>query len=154
MPAPMTSEPVDQRIDRNLAELLQELRVASIGVQVLFGFLLSLPFSVGFVKLDHPERVLYLADVLLASLSIVLLGGPVAYHRLVFHHHERVRLLRASNVMAIGGMMAVAASVSVAVALIMIFVEPGASAYLLIALTVATFTGTWFALPLHRRTPI
>jgi hypothetical protein len=150
----MTSEPVDQRIDRNLAELLQELRVASIGVQVLFGFLLSLPFTVGFVKLDHAERVLYLADVLLASLSIVLLGGPVAYHRLVFHHHERSRLLRASNVMAIGGLAAVAASVSVAVALIMIFVEPGASAYLLIALTVATFAGTWFALPLRHRTPI
>jgi hypothetical protein len=149
----MTSGPVEQRIDRNMTELLEELRVASIGVQVLFGFLLSLPFSVGFVKLDHPERILYLTDVLLASLSIVLLGGPVTYHRPVFHHHERARLLRAANVMAIGGMMAVAASVSVAVAL-MIFVEPGASAYLLIALTVATFTGTWFALPFRRRTPI
>jgi hypothetical protein len=150
----MTPESDAQRIDRNLAELLQELRVASIGVQVLFGFLLSLPFSVGFVKLDHAERILYLTDVLLASLSIVLLGGPVAYHRLVFHHHERPRLLRASNVMAIGGLTAVAASVSVAVALIMILVEPGTSAYLLIALTVATFAGIWFALPLHRRTPI
>jgi Family of unknown function (DUF6328) len=136
-----------------LAELLQELRVASVGIQVLFGFLLSLPFTVGFKRLDHAERALYLVDLLLAALSIVLLSGPVAYHRLVFHHHERGRLIRAANVMAIGGLTSVAASVSVAVSLVCMFVEPGASAYVLIALTVSTFVGVWFALPLYRRTP-
>jgi hypothetical protein len=142
-----------EQTNRNVAELLQELRVASIGVQVLFGFLLSLPFSVGFKKLDHAQRGLYLADVLLAALAIVLLGGPVAYHRLVFHHHERARLLRVGNAMAIGGLGAVAAAVSVAVAIVMTLVEPGVSAGILIALTVVTFVGFWFVLPLIHRTP-
>jgi hypothetical protein len=152
-PEPGLQETDSQRTDRNLAELLQELRVASVGIQVLFGFLLSLPFTAGFVKLDHVERALYLVDLLMAALSIILLSGPVAYHRLVFHHHERSRLIRVANAMAIGGLTSVAASVSVAVALVCMLVEPGVSAYLLTALTACTFAGVWFALPLHRRTP-
>src|SRR5580704_5251750 len=88
-----------ERDDRNLAELLQELRVAGLGVQVLFGFLLSLPFSVRFVKLSHAQRELYIASLLLAALSTALLCGPVAYHRLVFRRREKERLLRVANTM-------------------------------------------------------
>ena len=73
-----------ERDDRNLMELLQELRVAGLGVQVLFGFLLSLPFTDGFAKLSHAQRGLFIADLILAAVAMVLLVGPVAYHRLVF----------------------------------------------------------------------
>jgi len=98
---PGRDESEAQRDDRNLAELLQELRVAGLGVQVLFGFLLSLPFTVRFVKLTSWQRHLYVASLLLAALSTALLCGPVAYHRLVFRRHEKDRLLRAANVMAL-----------------------------------------------------
>src|SRR3989442_6058833 len=92
-----------ERIDRNLAELLQELRVASIGVQVLFGFLLSLPFTDGFNRLDHAQRDLYIATLLLAALATALLVGPAAYHSLVFRRHQKARLLRPSNLKSIAG---------------------------------------------------
>ena len=83
------NESVAERDDRNLMELVQELRVAGLGVQVLFGFLLALPFSVRFVKLSHAQLGLYVASLLLAALATALLGLP-AYHRLVFRRHKRV----------------------------------------------------------------
>ena len=81
------NETQDERDDRNLMELLQELRVAGLGVQVLFGFLLSLPFTNRFVKLTHAQRGLFIADLILAALATVLLLAPVAYHRIVFRRH-------------------------------------------------------------------
>jgi len=89
---PGRDETEAQRDDRNLAELLQELRVAGLGVQVLFGFLLSLPFTNRFVKLSHSEVDLYVVALLLAAISTALLVAPVAYHRLVFREHEKGRL--------------------------------------------------------------
>jgi hypothetical protein len=101
-------ETTAQRDDRNLAELLQELRVAGLGVQVLFGFLLSLPFTTRFARLSHAQRELYIASILLAAVSTALLVAPVAYHRLVFRRHEKESLIRAANVMALLGLGAVA----------------------------------------------
>src|SRR6266704_701123 len=97
-----------QRNDRNLVELLQELRVAAVGVQVIFGFLLSLPFYARFSALGHAQRVLYLVAVVLSAVSTALLLGPVAYHRLVFRHHQKHHLVRVANVMVIAGLAAVA----------------------------------------------
>src|ERR1700751_4648938 len=92
-----------ERDDRNLAELLQELRVAGLGVQVLFGFLLSLPFTNRFAELSHGQRELYLLPLVLATVSTALLLGPVAYHRLVFRRQQKEGLVRAANLMAILG---------------------------------------------------
>jgi len=91
------NESPQQRDDRNLMELLQELRVAGLGVQVLFGFLLSLPFTTRFIRLSPSQRGLYVADLLLAALSTALLLAPVAYHRLVFRQHLKERLVRMAN---------------------------------------------------------
>jgi hypothetical protein len=103
-----SSDPRDesaaQRADRNLGELLQELRVAGLGVQVLFGFLLSLPFTARFARLSPGQRDLYLASLVLAAVATALLVGPVAYHRLVFRRGQKERLVRAASVMAIGGL--------------------------------------------------
>lgn len=71
------------RDDRNLSELIQELRVVSLGVRVPLGFLLSLPFTVRFASLSPARRGLYLASLVLSAVATVLLLGPVAYHRLV-----------------------------------------------------------------------
>ena len=148
---PGRNESEAQRDDRRLAELLQELRVAGLGVQVLFGFLLSLPFSVRFVKLSGAQRDLYVASLVLSALSTALLCGPVAYHRLVFRHHQKARLLRAANVMALAGLAAVGLAISTAVLLVISFVERGATVPIIAAATLVSFVGLWFALPMARR---
>jgi hypothetical protein len=140
-----------ERDDRNLIELLQELRVAGLGVQVLFGFLLSLPFTSKFSKLGHAERGLYIASLILAAVSTALLLGPVAYHRLVFRQRQKERLVRAGNVMAICGLIAVALSISAAVLLVTGYVEPGLPAVLITVFIVGLFAALWFALPLAQR---
>jgi hypothetical protein len=140
-----------QRDDRNMAELLQELRVAGLGVQVLFGFLLSLPFTVRFATLSHAQRQLYVASLLLAALSTALLLGPVAYHRLVFRRRQKERLVRAANIMAIGGLASVGLAISAAVLLVTGYVDRGLPAVVITICIVALFAGLWFVLPLTRR---
>jgi hypothetical protein len=140
-----------ERDDRNLAELLQELRVAGLGVQVLFGFLLSLPFTSRFATLSHAQRQLYLTSLMLAALSTALLLAPVAYHRLVFRRQQKEHLIRVANVMAICGLAAVGLAISAAVLLVTGYVDHGLPAVVLSICTVVLFGGLWFALPLHRR---
>ena len=144
-------ETSEERDDRNLAELLQELRVAGLGIQVLFGFLLSLPFTSRFQKLDAAQRDLYLACVLLAAASIVLLTAPVAYHRLVFRRHRKEWLVRVSNRTAILGLVCVAAAVSSSVVLVVSFVAPGPLAVATAAVAPALFISVWFLLPFAYR---
>jgi Family of unknown function (DUF6328) len=140
-----------ERDDRNLIELLQELRVAGLGVQVLFGFLLSLPFTNKFVKLTHPQRELYVASVVLAASSTALLVGPVAYHRLVFRQHQKEQLVKDANLMAILGLATVALAISAAVLLVVSYVNPGAPAVIITVIVVCLFAGLWFVVPLARR---
>ncbi len=140
-----------QRDDRNVMELLNELRVVGIGVQVLFGFLLSLPFTSRFARLDHTQRGAYLATVTFAAVSIALLVAPVAYHRLLFRRHEKGSLVRVTNVLAIAGLVTVGLAVSCAVFLVVSFVAPGAPTVVITAIAVGAFAGLWFVLPLSRR---
>jgi O-antigen/teichoic acid export membrane protein len=140
-----------QRDDRNFIELLNELRVVGIGVQVLFGFLLSLPFTNRFSRLDPAQRGVYLATVTLAALSTVLLVAPVAYHRLLFRRHEKESVVRTTSMLAIAGLATVGLAVSGAVVLVVTFVAPGAPAIVITGLVVVAFAGLWFALPLSRR---
>jgi MFS family permease len=140
-----------ERDDRNLAELLQELRVAGLGVQVLFGFLLSLPFTTVFKQLSVGERDLYLACLILAALATALLLGPVAYHRLVFRQGEKERLVRTANVMAILGLITVGLAVSASVLLVTGFVAGYGTGTVIAALVLVMFSLVWFALPLARR---
>jgi hypothetical protein len=140
-----------ERDDRNLAELLQELRVAGLGVQVLFGFLLSLPFTSRFAKLSHGQRDLYLATIVLSVLATALLLGPVAYHRLVFRRGEKEGLVRAASVMAISGLAVVGLAVSAAILLVAGFVASAVPAVLITVFVVLMFGLLWFAFPLARR---
>jgi hypothetical protein len=141
-----------ERADRNLAELLQELRVAGLGVQVLFGFLLSLPFTNRFARLSPGQRDLYLATLVLAALATALLLGPVAYHRLVFRRGQKERLVRAASVMAVAGLVTVGLAVSAAVLLVTGYVASGLPAALITAFVTCVFGSLWFAFPLaHRR---
>lgn len=144
-------ETAQQRDDRNLGELIQELRVASLGVQVLFGFLLSLPFTVRFDQLSGGQRGLYLASLILAAMATTLLIGPAAYHRLVFRRGMKENLVRFANLLAIGGLTAVGASVLAAVLLVTWYVAGALAGTLVTALVGAIIGGLWFALPLAAR---
>jgi hypothetical protein len=144
-------ETVAQRDDRNFAELVQELRVVGLGVQVLFGFLLSLPFTVRFSGLSQGQRALYVASITLAAVATILLLGPVAYHRLVFRAGLKEPLVRFSNVMAICGLAAVAGAVLTAVFLVIGYVAGTLPATLITVLVGVMLCGLWFALPLTRR---
>jgi hypothetical protein len=144
-------ETVAERADRNVMELLNELRVVGIGIQVMFGFLLTIPFDNRFTKLDHAERAIYLVTVVLAALSTALLVAPVAYHRLLFRRHEKESLVRVTNVLAIAGLITVGLAVCSAVLLVTSFVAPGLRATVITAGLVCVFAALWFALPLSRR---
>jgi hypothetical protein len=141
--------------DRNEAEMLQELRVAGLGIQILFGFLLSLPFTMRFKELGHGQRALYLTSLVLAALSTAAICTPVAFHRLVWRRHERPRLLRVTNIMAIIGLALVAGAITAAIGLVVSFVEQDLVISVLIGAAVAlAFGGLWFVLPLLKRSPV
>ena len=140
-----------ERDDRNLIELLQELRVAGLGIQVLFGFLLSLPFTTQFKQLDGHDRDLYLVCLMLAAVATALLLGPVAYHRLVFRQGEKERLVQAANVMAILGLITVGLSISASVLLVTGFVAGYTTGGVIAGLVLVMFALLWFALPVTRR---
>jgi hypothetical protein len=140
-----------QRDDRNLGELIQELRVAGLGVQVLFGFLLSLPFTTRFGQLSTGQRDLYLAAVTLSAVAITLLVAPVAYHRLVFRRGMKERLVRFANMVAILGLTAVGGAVLAAVLLVTWYVAGALAGGLITAVIGVMGGGLWFAVPLVSR---
>ena len=150
-PDDVRDESQAKRDDRNLAELLQELRVAGLGVQVLFGFLLALPFTLRFSHLSPAQRDLYVADIVLAAVATALLVGPVAYHRLVFRQQLKEHLVRIANAMAICGLVTVALAISGAVLLILSYVVPGPPAIVISALVFGVFVVLWLVVPLAAR---
>ncbi len=146
-----TGESEAERNNRNLSDLLQELRVAGLGVQVLFGFLLGLPFTNHFTQLDGSGRVLYQVSLLCAAMATALLVSPVAYHRWVFRRHEKARLLRYANVQAIAGLGMVAVAVCSAVWMVLLFIGLSWPVGLVAGATTASFAVLWFVLPIIDR---
>jgi Family of unknown function (DUF6328) len=144
-------ETTEQRDDRNLLELLQELRVAGLGVQVLFGFLLAIPFTNKFSQLSPDQHDLYVTTLLLAALAAMLLLAPVAFHRVLFRQQQKEFLVRSANVLAILGLVTVALAVSATVALVLSYVMPGVPTVVITAVMLVLFAGLWFAFPLSRR---
>jgi hypothetical protein len=144
-------ETTAKRDDRNLGELIQELRVAGLGVQVLFGFLLSLPFTTRFVQLSTAQRDLYLTSVILAAVATTLLIGPVAYHRLVFRRGMKERLVRYANVLAILGLATVGGSVLAAVLLVTWYVGGALAGGVITAIVGVMLLSLWFTVPTIKR---
>jgi O-antigen/teichoic acid export membrane protein len=141
-------ESADQRHNRELIELLNELRVALPGVQVLFAFLLAVPFANGFPKLGRLDRDVFYAAFVAAALSTVLLIAPSSYHRLRWRQHDKERMLRISNVLTIAGLFSLAVSITCAVFVITDFLFQGAWAATFAAIVGAAFLLLWYGLPL------
>ena len=99
-----TDETEAERLDRNLNELLQELRVAQTGVQILFAFLLTLPFAARFGDVDTFELVVYIVALLASTAAAGMIIAPVAYHRMLFRRGRKGELVRSAHRMASGGL--------------------------------------------------
>src|SRR6185503_20063245 len=111
-------ETEEERLDRNLGELLQELRVALPGVQVLFAFLLAVPFQKNFTEANDFDKKIYFVTLLLTALSAAMLIAPSAYHRLSFHYQQKHRLVFIANRLAIAGLATLALAMTCAVMLV------------------------------------
>jgi hypothetical protein len=140
-----------QRVDRELIELLNELRVALPGVQVLFAFLLIVPFSNGYSRLTGLQRGVYFGSFLATAASSALLIAPSAYHRLHFRSKDKERMLLTSNRLAIAGVAFLAAAIGLTTFLVtdILFAVPAAAG--VTAATTAWFGWFWYGLPLARR---
>ena len=139
-----------ERIDRNFNELLGELRIALPGVQVLFAFLLTVPFSHGFSGLSSFERYLYLAVLLLTALASALLIAPTAYHRMLFRKGFKPEILVFANRAAMAGLFVLALAMSGAILLIthVLFGAPAGIA--VAAASGIVFALLWYFLPYAR----
>jgi amino acid transporter len=144
----MTDENKEERHNRELIELLNELRVALPGVQVLFAFLLAVPFSNGFPKLGTLDRVIYFVAFIATALSTVLLIAPSSYHRLRWRQHDKERLLIASNRLTIAGLACLAVAITSVVFVTTDFLFHRAWAATFSALIAACFLLFWYGLPL------
>src|SRR5688572_10173985 len=89
-----------ERLDRNFGDLLQELRVLQAGVQILFAFLLTLPFAARFATIDSFERIVYVVALLAAAGAAAMIIAPVAYHRVLFRRGRKPELVRSAHRMA------------------------------------------------------
>ncbi|OJU94956.1 MAG: hypothetical protein BGO23_07245 [Solirubrobacterales bacterium 67-14] len=107
-----------ERLDRNLNELLQELRIALPGVQVLFAFLLAVPFQQRFGEVTDFQQSVYFATLILTAASTFLLIAPTAFHRLTFRLQQKDRLVKLANRLTIAGLACLALAVIGAVTLI------------------------------------
>jgi hypothetical protein len=144
-------ESLDQVLDRNLNELLQELRVAITGVQILFAFLLGLAFTARFTSLDQFDVTVYTVTLLATALATMVLIAPVAFHRLVFRRRQKAALIMVADRLLLIGLGLLVLAISGAVLLILDVVlgrQQGLAGGGLIALAGIL---TWYGLPVWAR---
>ena len=145
------SERSDSDLNRELIELLNELRVALPGIQVLFAFLLILPFSQGFAKVSGSERAAYFLAFVCASLACALFIAPSSYHRIQFRHHDKKHMIKLSNRLAIVGLVFLAIAMSSVAFLITDVLFGSGWAAIATAAMTAVYAWLWFGVPLLRR---
>jgi hypothetical protein len=150
-PLPHRDETDTERLDRNLIELLQEVRVVQTGVQVLFAFLLTVPFSSRFDAITGFQRGCYFAALIGTTIASVLLIAPTALHRILFRMGQKEYMVDMSNRLALGGLASTAVAM-VAAMLLVSDVMFGMGVAIAIALaTAGAFAAVWCALPVRRR---
>ena len=143
-------ESEEERLDRNLMELLQELRVASLGVQFLFAFLLVVPFQQGWADVTEFEKRIYFADLLLTAAAGICLMAPVARHRIRFRDLDKRWIVESSHKYAIAGMVCLALAIGGVILLISHVVFGDAVTVVATTATLAAIAWIWFGAPLLR----
>jgi Family of unknown function (DUF6328) len=144
-------ESPEERADRNLNELLQELRVALPGVQILFAFLLTVPFSQGFTRLDGFQRDLFFGVLISTAVSTALLIAPTAHHRLLFRLRDKENLVKVSNRLAIAGLLVLMVSLTAAILLVADIMFHSPAPALFTAAIGLVFVVAWIVMPVIRR---
>lgn len=143
-------ETENERLDRNLTELLGELRVALPGVQVLFAFLLVVPFNQRFTTLSAGQERLYLFTLLTAGFASALLIAPTAQHRITFREQEKEYIVRLGNRLTVAGLASMALSMTAAIGLVVDVVFSATTAIASAASVGLLFAVLWYVLPLAR----
>jgi hypothetical protein len=145
------------RLDRNYNELLQELRVAENGVQILFAFLLSIAFQQGFKSTTAFQRDVYVFTLICAAIAAAQLIAPVAVHRMIFREHRKAELVRVTSRLALGGLSFLLLALLGAGLLVLDYILNRVVAVSLVAGLAVVFGWLWLALPLRmhhaRRSP-
>lgn len=137
-----------ERLDRNWGELLQEFRVAQTGIQILFGFLLILPFQRAFSDLDGNQRLIYLLVFASMTISTICILAPVVAHRLLFRQRLKERLIAFGGALAKVALAFLALAFTGAVGLIVSIVVDAATAWLAAGATLAATIALWLVVPL------
>jgi VIT1/CCC1 family predicted Fe2+/Mn2+ transporter len=144
-------EEEQERLNRQLLELLNEVRVAVPGVQVLFAFLLTVPFQQGFRDVTQTEKHVYLVTLLASAVATAFLIAPTSYHRLLWQRGLRPQIIRNGARMLVAGLTALAVAITGAVFLVVSYLFADDTAYAVGLSTAALFLVLWFGLPLVRR---
>jgi len=145
------AESEEERADRNLSDLLQELRVALPGVQVLFAFLLTVPFTNRFKDLSAFQEKLYFGVLISVALATVMLVAPTIGHRILFRRQQKEYIVTISNNLSLIGMALLAVSMCGAIALISDFLFGTSTAIVSTVVMALAFIGFWFTGPIIRR---
>jgi amino acid transporter len=145
---PPQEETPKERADRELIELLNELRVVLPGITVLLAFLLAVPFAKGWTRVTAFQRDVFVVAFLSTAVSVALLMAPSSYHRLRFRHGNKERMVRVGNRLAIGGIAAAAVSLVAVVLLVTDFVLSRGPAISAAAAFFAVIVVLWYGLPL------
>ena len=140
----------EKDLDRELIELLNELRVTLPGVQVLFAFLLIAPFSQGFDKVNDLQKYAYLLALVFAALGSAFLIAPTPYHRIRFRDRDKEMMLRVANRLALAGTVCLAVGISSALFFVTDFLFRSPVPALVTALVVGVIATFWYVLPLAR----
>jgi predicted membrane channel-forming protein YqfA (hemolysin III family) len=145
------SQESGEDLDRELIELLNELRVVLPGVQVLFAFLLTVPFTNQFSQITNGQRQVFFATFLLTTAATALLIAPSAYHRLRWRQHDKEQMLETANRLSIGGMVFLTLALVCAAFLVTDLMFHATMAALVTAVVAGFFAWFWWGLPLTRR---
>lgn len=144
-------ETTDEQLDRNTIELLNELRVAGAGIQIMLAFLLVVPFNTGWRRTSSFERTDYFVTLALVAVAAFLLMAPPIQHRLLFRHHEKRYLVTMGNRLAIAGMVCLAFGFTGILVLLSDYAVGGIAPIIAGLLTLAITGGLWFVMPLVQR---
>jgi Family of unknown function (DUF6328) len=140
-----------ERLDRNFGDLLQELRVAQAGVQILFAFLLTLPFAARFGEVDTFEKAVYIGALFSAALATACIIAPVAYHRMLFRRGRKLQLVRSAHRLASVGLGFLLVAVVGGLLLVTDFILGRWWSLVLTGVATACFVVLWWVLPWRSR---
>ncbi len=141
----------DERLNRELIELLNELRVALPGVQVLFAFLLAVPFTQRFDEITSFQKNVFMVALLATAAGTIMMIAPTAFHRIRWREHDKEALLRISNKLALVGTVFLAIAMSATVFLITDLIFKAPVTAIVTSVIVLMFAWFWYAWPLLRK---